>query len=60
MQDRLLSIREAAQLLSIREKTLYQWRWQRRGLPFVKIGRCLKVREKDIAAFIERQTTQPI
>jgi excisionase family DNA binding protein len=58
--NKLLSIREAAQLLGVREKTLYMWKWQRRGFPFVKIGRSVKVKEKDIAAFIERQTTRPI
>ena len=59
MEGRLVSIREAAQLLGVKEKTLYQWKWRGRHLPFTKIGKCLRIREKDLAAFIMKNTTQP-
>jgi len=59
MTDRLLSITEAASVLGLKPKTLYQWSWKKRGIAFVKVGRSLRIREKDLVAFIERQTTQP-
>jgi len=59
MEDRLLSIKEAALLLGVKEKTLYQWKWQQRLLRFVKIGKSLRIREKDLADFIRKHTAQP-
>jgi len=59
MENKLLTIREVAQLLSIRERTLYQWSWLRRSLPFVKVGKSLRIREKDLVAFIAKNTRQP-
>jgi len=59
MENKLMTIREAAQLLGIRERTLYQWSWLRRSLPFVKVGKSLRIREKDLVAFIEKNTRNP-
>jgi len=60
MTNRLLSIREAASLLGIKEKTLYQWKWRRRNLKFIKLGRALKVSKKDLEEFIKERTIYPI
>jgi excisionase family DNA binding protein len=59
VHDKLLTIREAAGLLALKEKTLYQWRWRKTGLPFVKVGRSLRVSERALRAFIERRTVYP-
>lgn len=59
MTDRLLSIKEAALVLNVKAKTLYMWRWKRKNLPFIKVGRSLKVSGKDLKEFIESRKIQP-
>lgn len=59
MVNKLLTLAEVASILGLQKKTLYQWRWRHKNMPFVKIGRVIRVREKDLLAFIDRQTTQP-
>jgi len=49
--NELLTIREAASLLSISVSTLYGWVWQRR-IPFVKVGRALRFDKADLERFI--------
>jgi excisionase family DNA binding protein len=49
--DRLLGVTEAAELLSIQPRTLYQWAYQRR-VPVVKLGRALRFRESDVQRLI--------
>ena len=55
MDERLLTIPEAAQILGFKSKTLYQWKWRRRDFPFIKIGRSLRVEERALYEFIESQ-----
>jgi excisionase family DNA binding protein len=50
--QRLLTVKEAAQYLSISVSTLYGWVWQRR-VPFVKIGRAVRFDPRDVEAFVE-------
>jgi excisionase family DNA binding protein len=50
-QEKLVTIREAAQILSISTSTLYGWVWQRR-IPFVKVGRAVRFRLIDLQRFI--------
>lgn len=60
MTDRLLSTRETAELLGVREGTLAAWRCrerdtppdERRGPPFVRVGRSVKYRELSIQQWI--------
>jgi len=59
MKDKLLSIREVAELLAIKEKTLYQWKWRRKNLPFIKVGRSVKISERDLQAFIKSRKIYP-
>jgi len=56
LSDRLLTRREAAQLLGIRPQTLAGWAMTARHLPVVKIGRTAKYRLSDVEAFVRRQT----
>jgi excisionase family DNA binding protein len=54
--DRLLRVDEAAQLLSVRPATMYQWAYQRR-IPVVKLfgpRGALRFRESDLRALIAR------
>jgi len=59
MEKRLLTIKEAASLLAVKEKTLYMWKWKRKNLVFIKVGRSLRVSEKDLQAYIESRKTYP-
>ena len=53
--DTLLSAADAAAFLGVQEQTLAVWRSSGRySLPFVKIGRCVKYRESDLTAFVEK------
>lgn len=52
--ERLLDVDEAAQVLNVSPKTIYDWTYRRR-LPVVKLfGRALRFRESAILALIER------
>lgn len=55
--ERLLSRKEAAELLGTTEGTLAVWSCTKRyGLPFVKIGRLVKYKLSDLEDFIQRRT----
>jgi excisionase family DNA binding protein len=49
----LLSIPEAAQLLRLQPSTIRSWILKRK-LPFVKLGRLVRLRRADVEALIER------
>lgn len=54
--DRLLTAKQVADLLGVAEQTLAHWRSTARiELPYLAIsGRCVRYRERDVQAFIER------
>ena len=52
--DQLLTERQAAAALLVSVKTLQAWRVQGRNLPFVRVGRKIAYRVRDINEFIER------
>ncbi len=53
----LLTRKEAAELLGVKEMTLASWKTTRRyNLPVVKVGRLVKYRYTDLMAFLERRT----
>jgi excisionase family DNA binding protein len=54
----LLTVREAAQLLGIREQTLYLWVSQKR-IPFRKIGRLVRFTGADLQEYVDRQRQEP-
>ncbi len=55
---KLLTIRETAAILSFSERTLYQWHWQRKNFPFIKVGRALRVSEEDLIEFITERKSK--
>lgn len=56
---RLLSRKEAAELLGIKEITLAIWKsTKRHQLPVVKVGRLVRYRLSDLHDFIERRTVK--
>ena len=52
--DQLLTERQAAVVLLVSVKTLQAWRVQGRNVPFVRIGRRIAYRVRDINDFIEK------
>ena len=53
--NRLLSSRDVAAILAIPERTVRD-RWKEWGLPAYRIGKHLRWKERDVHAWIERQS----
>jgi excisionase family DNA binding protein len=51
--DRLLTVREAASMLSCSPAAIRKWMYQRR-LPRVKVGRLTRVSMRDLNAFVSQ------
>jgi excisionase family DNA binding protein len=49
--DRLLTVKEAAELLSCSEAAVRKWIYQRR-LPRVKVGRLTRLRQSEVEAMV--------
>jgi excisionase family DNA binding protein len=52
---RLLTVREVAERLGLREGTVRMWLTKRK-LPYVRCGRAIRVPAEAIAQFVERNT----
>lgn len=48
----LINEHGAAKILTVKPKTLQAWRVNGGGPPFVKIGRCVRYRLKDLEEFM--------
>ena len=56
---RLLTPKEASQLLGIPDGTLAQWRSQKRGPQYIKLeGRLVRYRTSDLEAYMSRHLVQ--
>ncbi len=53
---RLVTLNEAAQQLGISIAAVRDWRFRRKHLDFVKVGRAIRVLQCSIDKFIETQT----
>jgi excisionase family DNA binding protein len=59
--SQLLTARYLAELLQVPAKTIYAWRYKGQGPPGVLVGRHLRFRPEDVAAWLEAATwSQPI
>jgi len=58
-REKLLTVKEASEILGINYKTLYQWSWMKKHLPFIKIGKALRISEKDITQFMDSNKSMP-
>lgn len=56
---KLLSTKEIAEILGLTRKTIYMWKWRKKNLPFIKVGKSVRVRKEDLAAFITKNTRNP-
>ncbi len=48
----LLSAEEVAELTGLSIDTLAQWRSQKRGIPYLKIGRCVRYDPQDVQQYL--------
>lgn len=56
---RLLSVREAAEQYCVCERIVRRWIADRE-IPFLRIGRSIRLSPKDLEAFIEKHRVEPI
>ena len=57
LNDKLLTRKEAALFLGIKENTLAIWHCSKRyNLPVIKVGRLCKYRSSDLFQFLEQRT----
>ena len=54
-----LTDREAAQLLKCSRAALVKFRSERRGPPYVRVGKLVRYRQADLTAWIESRLIQP-
>jgi excisionase family DNA binding protein len=58
--SRLVTLSEAAQQLDVSLAAVRDWRFRRKHLDFVKVGRAIRVLQSSIDKLIERQTVPPL
>ena len=49
----LLTTKEVADMTGLSQETLAQWRSQRRGIPYLKMGRAVRYDSADVQAYLE-------
>jgi Helix-turn-helix domain len=57
--EELIENAAAAKLIGVAPETLVQWRYQKRGPCFLKIGRLIRYRRADLAAWLAAQRRDP-
>uniref|UniRef100_UPI00359C6CAF helix-turn-helix domain-containing protein n=1 Tax=Bifidobacterium adolescentis TaxID=1680 RepID=UPI00359C6CAF len=50
---------QVARILGVSTETLRKWRARRMCLPYVRVGRYIRYKAADVAAFVERGTVMP-
>ena len=56
MNEPLLTTREAAELLGIKENTLTIWRnTDRQHIPYIKIGRAIRYKRSDLVNYLNER-----
>ena len=53
MSDGILTISEASQRYRVSRPLIRKWLYTE-GLPYLKVGACTRIREVDLAEFVER------
>lgn len=56
-EKQLLNTEEASEFLGISRNTLYEWVLQRK-IPFIKVGRLLKFKQKDLDKWLKKRTQE--
>lgn len=56
----LLTEHDVSELLRISVKTLQGQRWQKVGLPYLKIGRSVRYRQEDIDRYLDQAVIKTV
>jgi len=56
---KLVTLSDAAQQLNVSIAAIRDWRFRRKYLEFVKVGRAVRVLQTSIDSFIQSQTVPP-
>lgn len=57
MEKEMLNVKEASKLLGVAETTLWSWIYEKR-LPFYRLGRAIRLKEKDVLDFREKSRVE--
>jgi excisionase family DNA binding protein len=53
---KLLTTDDVAEMTGLSPETLAQWRWLKKEIPFVRLGKkCVRYRQSDIDAWVEKR-----
>jgi excisionase family DNA binding protein len=53
---RLLTTEDVAEMTGLSPETLAQWRWLKKEIPFVRLGKkCVRYRQSDIDAWLSKR-----
>lgn len=53
---KLLTTDEVAEITGLSRETLAQWRWLKKEIPFVRLGKkCVRYRQSDIDSWLEKR-----
>ena len=53
---RLLTTEEVAEMTGLSPETIAQWRWLKKEIPFVRLGKkCVRYRQSDIDAWLAKR-----
>ena len=55
--ERLYTPAQVSEMLGMSVKTLEKWRWERRNLPYVKLGAAVRYKESDLEAWLDEHAT---
>jgi excisionase family DNA binding protein len=58
--QKLVTLNEASQQLGVSLAAVRDWRFRRKHLAFVKVGRAVRVLQSSIDRLVESQTTPPL
>jgi excisionase family DNA binding protein len=56
VMPKLLTTDDVAEMTGLSPETLAQWRWLKKEIPFVRLGKkCVRYRQSDIDAWLEKR-----
>lgn len=56
--DKLLTVDDVARILDVKKSTIYQWTHMRL-IPYIKMGRFVRFREKEIEKWLKAKQVKP-
>ena len=58
-EKRFINENEASSITGLSVQTLRNWRFQGKGIPYVKAGRSVRYQYQDVISFMEERTILP-